>query len=129
VRSLLLADCSVPKKPVLRQLDDTSAVTPGRSGRSEEFSFNEKSLCKEINMELAKPCQNYDKAFDCLKFGKVLRIHVDTKDLSLRLPVHNVDSTLQSIATAIDSDSINLKKILTKPHGQAEPCFTQCVPS
>jgi hypothetical protein len=30
VRSLVLADCSVPKKAVLRQLDDTSAVKPGR---------------------------------------------------------------------------------------------------
>jgi hypothetical protein len=79
-------------------------------------------------MELAKPCPNYDKVFDCLKFGKVLRIHFDTEDLYWRLTVHNVDSALQSTATAIDSDSIHLKKN-TKPHGQAEPCFTQCVPS
>jgi hypothetical protein len=109
--SLILSDCKIPRKQVLRQLDDTPAVAPRGSGWSEEFSMKYKSLCKDINLELADPCPNFDKAFDCSKKGKVLGVYFDTTELSWKLPNEKVDSILQSIAESLENKKVQLKQM------------------
>ncbi len=111
VRSLVLTDCAIPKRQVLRQLDDTPAVAPEGTGWCEEFSLKYRRLCDEINLELAEPCPNFEKAFDCSKFGKVLGIHFDTSDLTWKLPSDKVDSTLKSITEATARQTVPLKEM------------------
>jgi hypothetical protein len=123
VRSLVLSNCAVPRKQVLRQLDDTPAVAPDGTGWCEEFSMKYRRLCDEINLELAEPCPSFDKAFDCSKFGKVLGIHFDIRDLTWRLPGDKVVSTLKAIADAVSKQSVPLtlqppptRLIYCRPH-------------
>jgi hypothetical protein len=109
--SLVLSDCKILRKQVLRQLDDTPAVAPRDSGWSEEFSMKYKSLCKDINLELADPCPNFDKAFDCSTKGKVLGVFFDTTELSWKLPDEKVVSILQTIAESLENEKVQLKQM------------------
>ena len=62
-------------------------------------------------MELAEPCPNLDKAFECSQKGKVLGVFFDTRNLSWKLPVEKIDTILQAIAAAVEFSSIQEKKM------------------
>jgi hypothetical protein len=74
VSSLVLSDCNVPRK-VLIQVDDSPAVAPKDSSWCEKFSMKYKS-----GVGFGEVLPNFDKAFDCSKFGKVLGIDISTSN-------------------------------------------------
>ena len=86
ILSLALSYCSVPRNLVHRQIDDVPIVAPRHTVWCEEFSDRYRSLCKELNVELAEDCPNLEKAFSNKTRGTVLGIEFDTTNLAWRLP-------------------------------------------
>jgi hypothetical protein len=74
VKSLALADCKIPSRFVLRQLDNVPVVSPAGSGWCEEFLVSYKRVCEKINLQLAADCPKFDKSFGPTTYGKVLGI-------------------------------------------------------
>jgi hypothetical protein len=97
VKTLAKLSCSIPTRFVLRQLDDTPIVAPGNSGWCEEFLKSYQNLCKNIGLELADVCPNFDKSYGPTRVGKVLGIWFNTETLCWRLPEAKRLATLQSI--------------------------------
>ncbi len=130
VRSLVLAECRILRHLVHRQLDDTPVVAPASSGWCEEFSLKYRKLCSKLNLELAKPCPNFDKAFDCTKFGKVLGIWFDTRNQTWTMPTDKILSTTRSITEAYESDTVSLlmmQCLMVKLNTFAQMCpFMNC---
>ena len=112
-RAIVLTDCKIPKNQVLRQLDDVPAVAPNGSGWCEEFLTKYKNFCNLVNLELASPCPNFDKAFECTKFGKILGICFDTRDMSWKLPKEKTESYLRTITEVIVCKEVELKQMQT----------------
>jgi hypothetical protein len=111
VKTIVHTSCRIPRDLALRQLDDVPVVAPASSGWCEEFSAKYKELCADIKLELAPPCPNFDKAFDCSKFGKVLGIIFDTRNLTWKLPKDKVESTLRTMAEIVDSQVVKTKQL------------------
>jgi hypothetical protein len=130
VRSLVLAECRILRQLVHRQLDDNPVVAPASSGWCEEFSLKYRKLCSKLNLELAKPCPNFDKAFDCMKFGKVLSIWFDTRNQTWTMPMDKILSTTRSITEAYESDTVSLlmmQSLMGKLNTFAQMCpFMNC---
>ncbi len=84
--ALTKAVCSIPKKFVHRQLDDTPVVGPATNNWCEQFTSEYKKLCDSLGMKLAPDCPDCDKAFTLSTRGKVLGIVFDSTELSWTLP-------------------------------------------
>jgi hypothetical protein len=130
IRSLVLANCRIPRHLVHRQLDDTPVVAPASSGWCEEFSLKYRKLCSSLNIDMAKPCPNFDKAFDCSKFGKMLGIWFDTRNQTWGMPTDKILSTIESIVDAYEADTVSLltmQCLLGKLNNFAQMCpFMNC---
>jgi hypothetical protein len=108
VRSLALANCSIPSRFVLRQLDDVPVVGPAASGWCEDFLAAYKQVCERINLQLAPDCPKFDKSFGPTTYGKVLGIWFDTTTLCWKLPVEKISAALQSISSFLTSPQPSL---------------------
>jgi hypothetical protein len=85
VKTLAAAGCNIPARFIHRQLDDTPVVSPASKNWCSVFLDNYRSLCDQINLELAPDCPQHDKSFGPTKVGKILGIWFNTSDLTWRL--------------------------------------------
>ncbi len=108
VKSLALANCRIPSRFVLRQLDDVPVVSPPGSGWCEEILASYKKVCDKINLQLATDCLKFDKSFSPTTYGKVLGIWFNTKSLCWKLPDEKISATLQSISNFLESSQPSL---------------------
>jgi len=110
LKLLSVIESGIPAGFVLRQVDDVPVVAPGESGFCEKFSETYKKVCNELNVNLAPDCPMMDKAFTCQHRGKVLGVKFDTTDLTWSLSDKKIQNALQSVKSALKSDTVTLKE-------------------
>jgi hypothetical protein len=108
VKTLAKLNCKIQSRFVLRQLDDVPVVAPSTSSWCEEFLKSYKKICRQINLELAADCPDFDKSYGPTTTGKVLGIWFDTKTQCWRLPDEKIIATLQSINNFISTHHSSL---------------------
>jgi hypothetical protein len=111
VKTLTLANCKIPSRFVHRQLDDVPIVAPENSSWCREFYDSYKNICDQLDIELAKQCPDFDKAFGCSKEGKVLGIFFNTRDLSWSLPIDKKRKTISEIANLLRESMVSTLQI------------------
>jgi hypothetical protein len=110
LKLLASLQCDTPPHLILRQVDDVPVVGSEGSGHCEQFSEAYKTLCKELNVGLAKDCPLSDKAFTCQKRGKVLGVMFDSTDLTWRLSDSKVNKAVSSVCKAYHSEISTLQE-------------------
>jgi hypothetical protein len=108
VKTLAAAGCNIPARFIHRQLDDTPVVSPASKNWCSLFLDNYRSLCDQINLELAPGCPQHDKSFGPTKVGKILGIWFNTVDLTWRLSDEKISATIQSIKEVTSSTPLSL---------------------
>jgi len=108
LKIVTLANCEIPKKLVLRQLDDLAIVAPNNTNWCEQATESYKKLCQKVGVELAKNCKLKEKAFENEKRGKVLGILFDSTDLTWALPRDKVFKCISAIMLALESKTSSL---------------------
>jgi hypothetical protein len=109
---LALIQCTILKSLVHRQLDDVPIVVPKKKKHwCTEFTLKYRSTCTDIGIQLADDCPQFDKAFSCSQYGKVLDIWFDSTTLSWKLPEEKRDKTLRNIEKALSASGQSLKDI------------------
>jgi hypothetical protein len=63
IKTLTLVNCKIPSRFVHHQLDDVPIVAPDNTNWCSEFYDSYKNICDLQNIELAKQCPDFDKAF------------------------------------------------------------------
>jgi hypothetical protein len=111
IKTLTLVNCRIPSRFVHRQLDDVPIVAPANSNWCKEFYDTYKNICNHINVELAKQCPDFDKAFGCTKEGKVLGIIFNTRTLSWRLPEDKRIKTISEITNLLNTARVSTLQI------------------
>jgi hypothetical protein len=74
VSDLAITASQVPARCIFRTLDDEVSVAPAASTWAQDFSRAYKAICAELNIPLAPPCPNREKAFTLQTAGRVLGI-------------------------------------------------------
>jgi hypothetical protein len=111
LRTLTEVSCAIPRAFLGCTLDDFTAVGPKRSGWCEQFSKEFKSVCTQLNIQLAANCSNNEKAFENQTIGVVLGIKFDTHDLSWFFPRDQGERLLRSITAASRGDHLSLNQM------------------
>jgi hypothetical protein len=111
VKSLILTKCGIPLRFVHRQLDDVPIVAPDNTEWCREFYKTYKDICESLNLELAKECTEFDKAFGCSKRGKLLAILFNTPDLTWCLPEDKRKKTITEIINILQLPHAALSQI------------------
>jgi hypothetical protein len=62
-------------------------------------SFSIKEICRDINIELAEDCPDFEKAFTDSTYGKVLGKFFDTEQMAWKVP----DNKRKDLAKEIES--------------------------
>jgi hypothetical protein len=107
---LAVIQCSIQRHLVHRQLDDVPIVVPFKKKHwCTEFTAKYRAICKDVGIQLAEDCPQFDKAFSCSQYGKVLGIWFDTKNLEWKLPEEKRDKTLRNIVDALSDRGQSLK--------------------
>lgn len=108
---VLVVESEIPKKWVLRCLDDTTAVSPEGSGLCEKFSEVYPKNCEKVNIQLAEICPNNEKSFVNQTSGVVLGIHFNSKKMEWSLPAEKANDSQLKMFKIIDSEYSSLKQI------------------
>jgi hypothetical protein len=111
VKTLTLVNCKIPSRFVHRQLDDVPIVAPENTSWCREFYDSYKNICDQLNIELAKQCPDFDKAFGCSKEGKVLGIFFNTRTLSWSLPDDKRRKTISKIVNLLHAPMVSTLQI------------------
>jgi hypothetical protein len=109
VKSLAAAGFNIPARFIHRQLDDTPVISPASRNWCSTFLNNYRSLCEQINLELAPDCPQHDKSFGQTTTGKILGIWFNTTDLTWRLSDEKISGTIQSIKEVTSSTHLSLQ--------------------
>jgi hypothetical protein len=102
---------NIPKKYVHRQLDDVPMASPKNSNLTERFHSEYNNLCKKINLPLATPCQQKEKAFPPTTSGTVLGTRFDSETLSWSLSAEKAQRVLLLIDSFLLHRTCSLKDI------------------
>jgi hypothetical protein len=86
ILTLANADAKVPKCFFHRALDDVPVVSSKCRDVCESFDDAYVNTCSDLNVKLAEPCKNFEKAFVHSSYGKVLGYFFSSKPLSWKLP-------------------------------------------
>jgi len=109
ILELTLSKCKINRELVHRQLDDVPVVAPFKNKEWViEFSREYKEICNKLDILLATDCPEYDKAFSCSQYGKVLGIWFNTKDLTWSYPEEKTDRVLRNIEMVLKAESVSL---------------------
>ena len=108
ILTLTKAICKLPNEMVHRTLDDVPFVAPANSDLINKFAEVYENICETINVSLAPECPKHDKAFKNSKYGKVLGIFFDTKNLSWKLPDEKKQKSIKAIVNCLSKDSISV---------------------
>jgi hypothetical protein len=80
------ADAAVPNPFMHRALDDVPIVSPRCQDYCVKFDTAYKNVCSSLNVKLAEPDANFEKAFVHSTFGKVFGFFFDSRRMAWRLP-------------------------------------------
>ena len=105
---LTIATSKIPKKWIHRQLDDVPVACPKNTSWCEKFERTYKEICSRCGVKLAPNCPNYDKAFGCTKYGKVLGIWFNSNNLTWKLPDEKAAKTREKIARIYSKKTVTL---------------------
>jgi hypothetical protein len=86
ILTLANVNAKIPRKFLHRALDDVPVVSPKCKNYCEEFDVAYVNTCSDLNVKLADPCKNFEKAFVHSSYGKVLGYFFSSKPLSWKLP-------------------------------------------
>jgi hypothetical protein len=111
LKSLSQVSCSLPRKWIHRQLDDVPFVCKENCDWGHSFASVYKKICKDTGVVLAPDCKNFEKAFSCSKFGKVLGIFFNTETLSWRLPVEKANKYKDLVFNFTRKNTATLKEM------------------
>jgi hypothetical protein len=56
-------ESGIPNNLVCRAVDDVPAISPANSNWGERFSSTYKRICRELNIQLAEECREFNKSF------------------------------------------------------------------
>ena len=110
LKLLAMLESVIPPSLVIRQVDDVPSVSPSSTDWTEDFTTTYKSLCEDLNVQLAEDCPLSEKAFSNQVRGKVLGILFDATDLSWRIPQKKIDKCIRSILSASENGTCSLKE-------------------
>jgi hypothetical protein len=79
--TLTVCEMNVPKRLFHRTLDDIPLVCPAHKDWCKIFLQNFKKMCEDLNVKLAEDCVDFEKAFSCSTYGKVLGVFFDSERL------------------------------------------------
>jgi len=114
ILDLTLCNCKILRDLVHRQLDDVPIVAPfSKKEWVLEFTSQYREICNKLDILLAADCPEFDKAFSCTNFGKVLGIWFHTEDLTWSYPEEKRDKTLRNIEEVIQADKVSLLEMQT----------------
>ncbi len=108
IKSICLAESTIPRRWVHRQLDDVPYVSRANSEDGQKFETLYRDTCKDLGIPLAPECSSFDKAFSNSTQGKVLGIIFDTKTLSWKLPKEKKAKEKNLLATLIKKGKVSL---------------------
>ena len=108
ILDLAIIDSGVPSKLCMRQLDDVPMVSPVGKDYCDRFQSSYKKICEKVNIELASPCKEFDKAFEKTTYGKVLGIWFRSTDQKWSLPDEKRFKAAETVRKALEQDKIML---------------------
>jgi hypothetical protein len=94
-----------------RQLDDLIVISRATSSACSAFTNSYQWLCSYLNIKLAQPDENKEKAFYNSTRGIVLGIMFDSETLSWSLPNYKVAKYLHSIDNLLYSPKCTLSQL------------------
>jgi hypothetical protein len=100
ILDLALANCEIPRDLVKRTIDDVPVVSPRNKDWGEKFTDEYKKVCKDINIELAEDCPEFEKAFTDSTYGKVLGKFFDTEKMAWMVPEEKRRELIREIESA-----------------------------
>ncbi len=108
IKAICLAESTIPRRWVHRQLDDVPYVSRENSMDGRKFETLYRDTCKDLGIPLAPECPSFDKAFSNSTHGKVLGIIFDTTSLSWKLPKEKNSKYKNLLATLIRKKKVSL---------------------
>ena len=117
--------CKTPKILIHRQLDDVPVIAPASSNLASEFSNTYKKVCKSLNIEMAEPCKNNEKAFEVSTTGTVLGIEFNSETLTWKLPLIKRNESIWLINDFLKKEKCTLIE-LQKLHGKINDLTQMC---
>jgi len=92
-------------------------VASKESGLTEKFTTAYKNICEKLNVPLAPPCKNHEKAFEPSTFGTVLGVHFDSETMEWCISREKELALQETIDFFLRSKTCTLKQI-QKLHGK-----------
>jgi len=123
--NIVCTEEKIPKKWVHRQLDDVPVVSPSNTDFAKQFSVKYASLCKTLNIPLAEPCPNKEKAFGPSTKGTVLGINFNTENLTWSISKEKFESIVKIIDAFLNSKTCSLKMV-QQLHGKLNDFSQMC---
>jgi hypothetical protein len=108
---LAVAKSGIPRKNVLRTLDDIPVLSPPNKRFTAQFRVALRGICQKANVELAENCPKNAKAFEHVKKGVLLGIRFDSEKLEWSLPEEKADRFQRRIMDAMHMDFMDLLQI------------------
>jgi len=105
------SESKVPSKWIGKTLDDLTFVSPAGSGLTKRFSDCYRQLCKDLNVPLAEPCPDREKAFEEATSGKVLGIWFDSITMTWTYPENKLVPLIRSIHNILAAPMASLKQM------------------
>ena len=87
------------------------AVSSANISWGERFSSNYKRICRELNIQLADDCGEFNKAFTGSTYGKILVKWFDTKTMCWKLDDDKRLATLRAVREAFFAKSVTTKEL------------------
>jgi hypothetical protein len=111
VSDLAITASQVPARCIFRTLDDEVSVAPAASTWAQDFSRVYKGICAELNIPLAPPCPNREKAFTLQTAGRVLGIWFDSSNLSWLYPEDKLVPVVHNTLAILEAGSCTLHQL------------------
>jgi hypothetical protein len=108
---LAVSKSKIPRKYVLRTLDDIPVLAPKGTTYTISFGMALRGICNDVNVQLAQNCPDNCKAFEHKKKGTVLGICFDSETLQWSLGKDKADKFTRRIIDALHMDYISLLQL------------------
>ena len=112
-QDLAILRAGIPRRWVLRTLDDSPVVAPAGTGWTPAFTRAYIDVCKQLDIPLAEPCPKREKAFMNETSGRVLGIWFDTMNQSWSYPKDKMIPLVRDILGALKDGQIDLAGMQT----------------